>query len=86
MELNCWTNPEGDGRPWLVGLTRFPRRIAGKPLDLSIYPLRKGAPVFFEPGLETKVTGASADTLEGVDLVTEYRTKLRVEPVPSAAR
>ena len=58
-----------DGRPWLVGLTRFTSAIAGKPLEFSIYPLRKDPPVFFEPGLEPKVDGTQVDRLDSLELV-----------------
>ena len=69
-----------DGRPWLVGLTRFAPQLAqssGK-LDLSIYPLRPNPPIFFEPGYEPK-PGA---TLESVELLTQYTLKLKLEPTP----
>jgi hypothetical protein len=68
-----------DGRPWLVGLTRFAPELEKNELQLSIYPLRKDAPIFFEPGLEPKVEGAQVDELESVVLVTQYSLKLKLE-------
>ena len=68
-----------DGRPWLVGLERFAPQLQKSDLNLSIYPLRKDAPIFFEPGLEPKVEGTQAATLESVELVTQYSLKLRME-------
>jgi beta-galactosidase len=68
-----------DGRPWLVGLTRFMPELQKGDMDLSIYPLRKDAPIFFEPGLEPKVDGAQAVKLESVELVTQYSVKLKLE-------
>jgi len=67
-----------DGRPWLVGLSRFAPQItkSGGKLDLSIYPLRPNPPIFFEPGHEPKL-GAS---LESVQLLTQYTLKLKLEP------
>ena len=74
-----------DGRPWLVGLTRFASQLAqsnGK-LQLAIYPLRPNPPIFFEPGLEPKTNGPQA-SLESVELLTQYTLKLKLEP--SAAK
>jgi len=68
-----------DGRPWLVGLARFAPELQKNELQLSIYPLRKDAPIFFEPGLEPKVDGAQAVSLESVELVTQYSVRLRLE-------
>lgn len=68
-----------DGRPWLVGLERFQPELAKGPLELSIYPLRRDAPVFFEPSLQPKIDGAQIDRLESVKLVTQYSLKLKME-------
>jgi beta-galactosidase len=68
-----------DGRPWLVGLTRFMPQLEKNAMELSIYPLRKDAPIFFEPGLEPKVDGTQAVGLESVELVTEFSLKLKME-------
>jgi hypothetical protein len=66
-------------RPWLVGLARFTPQLAqSRELQLSIYPLRKDAPIFFEPGLEPKVDGAQADSLQSVELLTQYSLKLKL--------
>jgi hypothetical protein len=71
-----------DGRPWLVGLSRFAPQLAqagnesGAKLTLSIYPLRPNPPIFFEPGYEPK-PGAS---LESVQLLTQYTLKVELEP------
>ncbi len=69
-----------DGRPWLVGLARFAPRIAqnGDKLTLAIYPLRKDPPIFFEPGLEPKVDGTQADSLQSVELLTQYSLRLKL--------
>ena len=68
-----------DGRPWLVGLTRFlPQLQKDSTLLLSIYPLRPDPPIFFEPGDEPK-PGAS---LESVELLTQYTLKLKLETPP----
>jgi beta-galactosidase len=69
-----------DGRPWLVGLTRFtPQLQKDSNLQLSIYPLRPNPPIFFEPGHEPKPDAA---TLQSVELLTQYTLKLKLEPNP----
>lgn len=72
-----------DGRPWLVGLDRFAPQLtqSGGKLDLSIYPLRKDAPIFFEPGLEPKVDAPPA-SIQSVELLTQYTMKLKLVPNP----
>ena len=70
-----------DGRPWLIGLARFDAQIAqsGGKLDLSIYPLRKDEPIFFEPGHEPK-PGTPPAALQSVELLTQYTLRLKLEP------
>jgi beta-galactosidase len=69
-----------DGRPWLVGLTRFDTQLQRDPnLQLSIYPLRANAPIFFEPGFAPKVDGSKTVSLESVELLTQYTLKLKLE-------
>jgi beta-galactosidase len=82
------------GHGWLVGLARFAPQLQKNELELSIYPLRKDAPIFFEPPrmdpallrevqFEPKVDGTQAVALESVELVTQYSLKLKVEgPAP----
>jgi len=69
-----------DGRPWLVGLSRFAPQLAqsGGKLDLFIYPLRPNAPIFFEPGQEPKPDAPTA--VQSVELVTQYSLKLKLVP------
>jgi hypothetical protein len=72
-----------DGRPWLVGLTRFTPQLQKDPtLQLSIYPLRANPPIFFEPGHEPKPDAPPA-SLQSVELLTQYSLKLRLEPAPA---
>jgi len=70
-----------DGRPWLIGLDRFASQIAqsGGKLDLSIYPLRKDAPIFFEPGHEPKPDAPTS--VQSVELLTQYTLRLKLEPL-----
>ena len=37
-----------NGLPWTIGLRRFTPKIGDGPLELSILPLRRDAPIFFE--------------------------------------
>lgn len=71
-----------DGRSWLIGLARFAPQLtqSGGKLDLSIYPLRKDAPIFFEPGHEPKPDAPPA-ALQSVELLTQYTLRLKLEPL-----
>jgi hypothetical protein len=72
-----------DGRPWLIGLSRFAPQLQTNPtLNLSIYPLRPNPPIFFEPGYEPKPDAPPA-ALQSVELLTQYTLKLKLEPVPT---
>jgi hypothetical protein len=74
------TDNFADGRPWLIGLTRFTPLLQQSPtLQLSIYPLRANPPIFFEPGYEPKIDGPQAASLQSVELVTQYTLKLRMQ-------
>ena len=70
-----------DGRPWLVGLSRFAPQLqqSGGKLDLSIYPLRPNPPIFFEPGYEPKPDTPPA-SVSSVELLTQYTLKLKLVP------
>jgi beta-galactosidase len=72
-----------DGRPWLVGLTRFTPQLTNNQLQLSIYPLRPNPPIFFEPGYEPKIDGPQAVSLQSVELLTQYTLKLKMEAHPA---
>jgi len=68
-----------DGRPWLIGLTRFDSLLKQSPtLQLSIYPLRANPPIFFEPGYEPKPDAPPA-SLQSVELLTQYTLKVKME-------
>jgi beta-galactosidase len=71
------------GQPWLIGLKRFaPELQSGHELQLSIYPLRQNAPIFFEPGYVQKFDGSQTANLLSVELLTQYSLKLKMEPHP----
>ncbi len=70
-----------DGRSWLIGLDRFTSQIGpNHELQLSIYPLRKDAPIFFEPGHEPKPAAPPA-AIQSVELLTQYTLRLKLEPL-----
>jgi len=70
-----------DGRPLLVGLTRFIPQLTNNQLQLSIYPLRPNPPIFFEPGHEPKPDTPAA--VQSIELLTQYTLKLKLEPTPT---
>jgi hypothetical protein len=80
------TDDFSTGRPWLVGLARFAPQLQGDELKLSVYPLRKDPPIFFEPGLAPKVEGSQAVSLDSVELVTQYSLKLHLDPLGPGTR
>jgi hypothetical protein len=65
------------GRPWSIGLRRFLDPQGAASLDLSVLPLRRDAPVYFET--VQPVDFASRGQSVGVDsmrLVPEYQLEL----------
>jgi hypothetical protein len=63
-----------NGHPWLVGLSRFIRPQSASTFELSILPLRKDAPVYFE--LSSPVSfppTGQIDRLNKLTLVPEYQ-------------
>ncbi|HEY4381366.1 MAG TPA: beta-galactosidase [Acidobacteriaceae bacterium] len=70
-----------DGRPWLVGLSRFAPQLAqsGGKLSLSIYPLRPNPPIFFEPSHEPKPDSPPA-AVQSVEILAQYTLKIKLEP------
>jgi hypothetical protein len=79
------TDDFSTGRPWLVGLARFAPELQKDDLQLAIYPLRKDAPIFFEPGHEPDVQGAQAVSLQSVELLTQSSVKMKLE-LPAAKK
>jgi len=83
-----------NGKPWMIGLSRFlPPNGQGNPnsqsdpngpakFELSILPLRKDAPVYFEfTGLELSAppqfaANGQIDKLESLRLVPEYQLEI----------
>jgi hypothetical protein len=63
-----------NGKPWMIGLSRFLARDGSGNFDLSILPLRKDAPVYFEfrQPVEFEQNG-QIDTLDSIRLVPEYQ-------------
>jgi hypothetical protein len=63
-----------NGYPWLVGLGRFLNPQGASTFELSILPLRKDAPVYFElPKPLSFPPNGQIDRLDGLRLVPEYQ-------------
>ena len=63
-----------NGKTWSIGLRRFAEPIRQGPLDLSILPLRKDAPIYLEdrdrPDFDAQ---SQMDKLGTLKLVPEYQ-------------
>jgi hypothetical protein len=63
-----------NGEPWTVGLSRFLAPDGSGKFELSILPLRKDAPVYFEfPEPLHFVPNGQIETLDSVRLVPDYQ-------------
>jgi hypothetical protein len=63
-----------NGEPWTVGLSRFLARDGSGNFELSILPLRKDAPVYFEsPELLQFAPNGQIDKLDGLRFVPDYQ-------------
>ncbi len=63
-----------NGEPWSVGLSRFLAPDGSGNFDLSILPLRKDAPVYFElPKPSQFGPNGQIDNLDSIRLVPEYQ-------------
>jgi beta-galactosidase len=70
-----------NGHPWFVGLSRFLHPGSASTFELSILPLRKDAPVYFElPKPVIFPENDQADRLNSVKLVPEYQLILSTGP------
>jgi hypothetical protein len=63
-----------NGEPWTVGLSRFLARDGSGNFELSIFPLRKDAPVYFEfPQPLQFAPNGQIDNLDSLRLVPDYQ-------------
>ncbi|MGD0738433.1 MAG: glycoside hydrolase, partial [Terracidiphilus sp.] len=63
-----------NGKPWMVGLERFLAPNGSGNFDLSILPLRKDAPVYFElPAPVQFEKNGQIDKLDSIRLIPEYQ-------------
>ena len=70
-----------NGKPWLVGLERFLAPNGSGSFDLSILPLRKDAPVYFEFPVPLKFgQNGQIDKLDSIRLVPEYQFAITMGP------
>lgn len=68
-----------NGLAWTIGLQRFNRKIADVPLELSILPLRRDAPIFLEKRFWPNFDGANQVVdLKSATLIPQY--KFQIEP------
>ena len=64
------------GVPWRIGLKRFAAEIE-KPLAMTVLPLRKDAPIFFEDGM--KPADDQVARIASVTVTPEYRFRLEAK-------
>jgi hypothetical protein len=70
-----------NGTPWMIGLRRFLEDQGPTTFDLSILPLRKEAPVYFEfPSPLKFEPNGQADKLNEIRLIPEYQEEITTEP------
>ena len=66
-----------NGRPWSIGLKRFLAAQGASNFELSILPLRKDAPVYFETATPANFgDNGQAISLDRVTLVPEYQLEI----------
>ncbi|MGD0479242.1 MAG: beta-galactosidase [Terracidiphilus sp.] len=71
-----------NGEPWMVGLSRFLARDGSGNFELSILPLRKDAPIYFEFAAPLEFApNAQIDKLDSLRLVPEYQLEITA-PTP----
>jgi beta-galactosidase len=69
-----------NGHPWFVGLGRFLHGRNDATFELSVLPLRKDAPVYFElPRPIDFPANGQVDQLDAVKLVPEYQLILNTD-------
>jgi len=69
-----------NGLPWTVGLRRFIAMVDNGPLELSILPLRRNAPIFLEKRFWSNFEGKSQlDDLKSATLIPQYRFEIETE-------
>ena len=69
-----------NGRPWSIGLRRFLDASGGGSFDLSILPLRRDAPVYFElPAPLDFPPQGQIDALDKITLIPQYQLVLSAE-------
>lgn len=66
-----------NGKPWMIGLSRFLAPDGSGNLELSILPLRKDAPVYFEfPQPLNFAPNGQIEELDSLRLVPDYRIEI----------
>jgi beta-galactosidase len=69
-----------NGMPWTIGLRRFIPKIGSGPLELSILPLRKDAPILIERRLRASFDDKSQIVdLKSATLIPQYRFQMDMQ-------
>ncbi|MGA7521502.1 MAG: beta-galactosidase [Acidobacteriaceae bacterium] len=70
-----------NGTPWHVGLRRFASEVQQGPLELSILPLRKDAPIYLQHSSWPHFDDyTQAVALKSLSLIPEYQFSIRTGP------
>jgi beta-galactosidase len=68
-----------NGIPWTVGLERFISKIGDGPIELSILPLRRDAPIFFERRFRASFDDKSQIVgLKSATLIPQYKFQIEI--------
>jgi beta-galactosidase len=68
-----------NGMPWTIGLQRFIPKIGDGPLELSILPLRRDAPIFFERRFRASFDDKSQIVdLKSATLIPQYKFQMEM--------
>ena len=68
-----------NGMPWTIGLQRFIPQIGDGPLELSILPLRRDAPIFFERRFQASFRDKSQIVdLKSATLIPQYKFQIEM--------
>ena len=66
-----------NGKPWAIGLERFLTPRGPSTFELSILPLRKDAPVYFELADPPQFApNGQIGKLDGIRLIPEYQVEI----------
>ena len=68
-----------NGSPWTIGLRRFIPKMGDGPLEVSILPLRRDAPIFFERRFKASFDDKSQIVnLKSATLIPQYKFRMEI--------